>query len=427
MKIIHTSDLHLGQIIYRHYDRDDEHDRYFARLADLCVAERPDALIVSGDIFDIQQPSAAAWRRFTDHFVALHRRLPSMKIIITAGNHDSPSRLHAHRRVWEEIGTTIIGLPPAADLDRLPAGWESDYIISLPGGYVVAIPFMAAERPEMLQHLLDTVAARNTADLPVVMTGHLAVSGSDITGHDFDIGRIRTTALPNLGTGYDYLALGHIHKPQTLGHPADCMAEEAEYPAPVARYSGSALHVSCDEAYPHTISIVEIDRHCGQVRIRQHRIHQLRHFKTLPTPGEPDFNDAEEALAALETLASAPDRNPAGDYVRFRLPRTIWLPSDFSQRVYDIIARHGESLRYNPKIEWIGAAATDSGAEAVPQFEVAELQQMHDPLQFIRQTIDQYAGLDLGVIEEAFDEIRREVAALSEQKEQSTAKTRRKS
>lgn len=426
MKIIHTSDLHLGQIIYRHYDREDEHDCYFASLAGLCESESPDALIVSGDIFDIQQPSATAWSRFTGHFVALRRSVPSMQIIIIAGNHDSPSRIHAHRRVWQEIGTTLIGLPPAAATSGLPEGWETDYILSLPSGYIIVIPFMAAERPDLLQHLLDTVAERNTDSLPVVMTGHLAVSGSDISGHDFDIGRIHTTPVERLGAGYDYLALGHIHKPQTIGHQSDCMAEEVEYPSPVARYSGSALHVSCDEAYPHTISIVEIDRHCGRVKIRQHRINQLRHFKTLPAHGSPDFRDAEEALAALEDMASDPSGNPVGDYVRFRLDRSIWLPSDFNQRVYDIISRHGDCLRYNPKIEWTGADPAMSDTEERPRFEVAELQQMADPLAFIRQTIDQYPGLDYGMIEEAFEEIRREVSVITEQKEQS-AKNRRKS
>ena len=67
-----------------------------------------------------------------------------------------------------------------------------------------------------------------------------------------------------------------------------------------------------------------------------------------------------------------------------------------------------------------------SDTEEKPRFEVAELQQMADPLTFIRQTIDQYPGLDYGMIEEAFEEIRREVAVITEQKEQS-AKNRRKS
>lgn len=412
MKIIHISDLHLGQVIYRHYERVDEHDLFFDQLSAWCADESPDALLLTGDIFDIQQPSAATWRRFTDHFVNLHRRHPSMKIILLAGNHDSPSRLHAHRAVWRETGTEIVALPPAADLDTMPAGWEEDYVVSLPTGYVVALPFMAAERPALQQHLLDYVASINESGLPVVMTGHLAVTGCDITGHDFDIGRLRTVGLERLGTGYDYLALGHIHRPQTLGHTSDAMQERVEYPAPVARYAGSMLHVSCDEAYPHTVSVVEIDRHGGTVAIRQHRIKQLRHFITLPAKEESPYADAEEALSALEAYASSSD-NP--DYFRFRLQRSIWLPSDFNQRVYDIIGRHGDRLRYNPKIDWIGADPQAPSADDTPQFEVAELQQMTDPLHFIEETIDRYPGLDLDMMKSLFAEIRQEVSNLEEQ------------
>ena len=56
MKIIHTADLHLGQVIYQNYDRSDEHRHFFRQLEQWCKEEQPDALLVSGDVFDIQQP-----------------------------------------------------------------------------------------------------------------------------------------------------------------------------------------------------------------------------------------------------------------------------------------------------------------------------------------------------------------------------------
>lgn len=90
MKILHTADLHLGQVIYQNYDRTDEHDCFFSQLEQWCREERPDALVVSGDVFDIQQPSAATWKNFTDRFVRLHEASPGMHIVIVAGNHDSP-------------------------------------------------------------------------------------------------------------------------------------------------------------------------------------------------------------------------------------------------------------------------------------------------------------------------------------------------
>ena len=66
MRIIHTADLHLGQIMYQDYSRDDEHDHFFAQLESWCLDYRPDALVVSGDIFDIQQPGATVKRRFNE-------------------------------------------------------------------------------------------------------------------------------------------------------------------------------------------------------------------------------------------------------------------------------------------------------------------------------------------------------------------------
>ena len=98
MKIIHTADLHLGQVIYQNYDRADEHRHFFHQLAEWCKQEKPDALLVSGDVFDIQQPSAATKKAFTDYFVSLHQSCPTMHIIITAGNHDSASYHEDYRR-----------------------------------------------------------------------------------------------------------------------------------------------------------------------------------------------------------------------------------------------------------------------------------------------------------------------------------------
>ena len=67
MKILHTADLHLGQIIYQNYDRSDEHRHFFRQLEQWCKEEQPDALLVSGDVFDIQQPSATVKKAFTDY------------------------------------------------------------------------------------------------------------------------------------------------------------------------------------------------------------------------------------------------------------------------------------------------------------------------------------------------------------------------
>ncbi len=418
MKIIHTADLHLGQIIYQNYDRVDEHEHFFKQLRDICSEEKPDALVVSGDVFDIPQPSAATRKFFTENFVRLHDLRPEMKIVITAGNHDSSSRLQADSAVWELANAKIVGAAPSADLPETEDGWQDDYIVKLDSGYIVALPFMNGGHTKAIQSILDRVAEDNTEGKPVVMTGHLAVTGSDPTGHDFEIGKIKTQGIETLGTGYDYLALGHIHKPQTIGHQEDCMKEDVTYPSGVARYSGSALHVSCDEKYPHSVSIVEIGSRGGEVRIRQARIEQLRHFWDLPLDGS-SFNSARDAKAAVEALINEYERG----YFRLRFDYGASIEANFNNEIYDILALNDDDMRFNPKHIWTGAPVRTEGESTRPTFEVAEIQQMTDPMVFIEKTADQYPDFSLNDLRDAFDEVKAEMKRLEEE---SSAKSKKK-
>ena len=418
MKIIHTADLHLGQVIYQNYGRSDEHSHFFLQLERWCKEEHPDALLVSGDVFDIQQPSATVKKAFTDYFVHLHQECPQMHIIITAGNHDSASRIQADSSVWELAHTHLVGTPPAIDSLELDDGWQDPYIIKLGNGYVVALPYMTGERTAIIQSILDKVAEENTMGLPVVMMAHQAVTGLDATGHGFDIGTLRTLDADAMGSGFDYLALGHIHKPQTIGHQEDAMNEETCYRSPVVRYSGSALHVSCDETYPHTVSLVDIDRHEGKVHIRQLRIDELRHFYVLPSDGDA-FTSADDALEAMKTFVAEGQRG----YIRFRFDAKTDLPSNFSQMVYDALQPYNDEWRYNPKVLWTGADDDPSSGKNELVFEVAELQQMTDPMVFIERTRDQYPGLDLDDVRQAFEEVKAEMERLREEKQQQKTKT----
>lgn len=411
MKILHTADLHLGQILYQNYDRCDEHLHFFRQLTQWCQEEKPDALLVSGDVFDIQQPSTSTKKLFNEQFVKLQKALPEMHIVITAGNHDSSSRIHADRAVWTFSNTHLIGLAPS--INNEGEGWQNDYIIELPNGFIVAMPYMTGDRSEQLQSILNVVAKHNTEGKPVVMMGHLAVTGSDTTGHNFEIGSLKTQDTASLGTDYDYLALGHIHKPQTLGHPEDCMTFEAlTYPTPVVRYSGSALHVSCDEAYPHSVSVVEIDRHEGQVSLRQLRIDELHHFYTLPEAPDEAYTDEQEALNGIEAFCQSVGKG----YIRLRVNYATDLSSNFDQKVYDLLERYGNEVRYNPKTLWVGEPESGPNDIDKPTFEVAELQQMTDPVEFIEKTREQYPKLDFSSLREVFKEIEAEIQRIKEEK-----------
>lgn len=419
MRIIHTADLHFGQILYQSYTRSDEHAHFFTQLKKWCAEYRPDALLFSGDIFDAQQPGAAVKEAFTHAFVDIRDSCPEMKVVITAGNHDSASRLQAESEVWQRIGVHIVGIPPTAEIISQEYGWQDRYIIALRSGYVAALPFMQGKRSEIYQSILDRISELNIESKPVVMMAHIAVSGADITGHGFEIGTVMTQEVSEFGIGYDYLALGHIHKPQTIGRENDWMKEEVIYPSGVVRYSGSPLHVSCDEAFPHSVSLVDIPSHCSDVKITQLKISQLRHFYTLPENGE-SLESAENGLAAVRNFATG-----TGGYFRLRFKYGTPLPSNFSQLIYAMIEDKANAVRYNPKILWTDQPKQDDTNAAKPKFEVADLQQMTDPLQFISETIDSYPELDSVYLAEAFEQVRREVAAMQEESK-SKGKTQNK-
>lgn len=419
MRILHTADLHLGQVIYQNYDRCDEHHHFFKQLKKWCVDYHPDALIVSGDVFDIQQPSAATKKAFNDYFVDIYHSCPKMTIVITAGNHDSASRIQADSTIWELANTTLVGTAPSTTpVD----GWEEKYIVRLANGYIIAMPYITGERKEMLQHLLDYVAKENTGGKPVVMMGHNAVKGLDISGHNIEIGKLKAQDTESYGNGYDYLALGHIHKPQTIGHQEDALLPNVSYPAPVIRYSGSALHVSCDEAYPHTGSLVEIDSHGGTVNIVQLRINELRHFYVLPNDGS-SFENAEEAVDAVKTFC----KEKKSGYIRLRVDYKTDLPSNFNQMVYDILATTGDEVRYNPKVIWTGNDNATAEQTERPTFEVAELQQMTNPLDFVEKIIDQFPTLNMDEVRNAFVEVEEEIKRMAEEeKQKETVKSMKK-
>jgi len=239
----------------------------------------------------------------------------------------------------------------------------------------------------------------------------------DANGHNFDIGKLKTQDVDSLGEGYDYLALGHIHMPQTIGHKDDGMKEEVQYKAPVIRYSGSALHVSCDEAYPHTVSLVDIDKHGGNVNIKQLRINELRHFYILPTDGS-SFTSAEDAIEGVKEFA---EKQQSG-YFRLKVNYNVSLPSNFNQMVYDILSAYNDEIRFNPKVIWEGEPAATESTIKRPTFDVADLQQMTDPIEFIKKVDIPNLNMSLDELREAFEEVSEEIKRISEEAEKKSNK-----
>ena len=328
MKIIHTSDWHLGHILYEH-DRTAEHAAFLSQLRDIVAEEKPDALLVSGDIYDRTNPSTSVQKMYYRALLDIHSACPDMAIVVTAGNHDSKAMLELGRELWQMAGVTVVGQVERRDgmidLDR--------HIIAIRDGngdakgYVVAVPHIFDQNYPVIDEnapkeerrrvffstLLDRVAEMDTDNLPVVMMAHLTIANSNCAGHEQDVvGGINEVPQEELGDGYDYLALGHIHFPQTLRKDNS-----------VARYSGAPVPVSFDENYPHSVSVVTVER--GKLpEIREVRIRNVRPMLTVPS--EPSaFSVALDGLKEI--------RSDEECYVRLNILMDSPMPSDYMEQI----------------------------------------------------------------------------------------------
>ena len=179
MKIIHTSDWHLGHLLYN-YSREEEQQAMLQQMVHLVEEHQPDAFIISGDLFDSMQPSTTAQTMLTEALVAIHRAHPQMRIVCIAGNHDSGSRHTIYRTPWKALNVEMVG--SITRESRL-----EEYIFKVEGkGYIVAVPF-AAERfmpHDLFIRLKEMVDERNSEEqLPIFLAAHLAIARCDYRGH----------------------------------------------------------------------------------------------------------------------------------------------------------------------------------------------------------------------------------------------------
>ena len=230
------------------------------QLKELVVEQKPDLLVIAGDVYDAASPGANVQKQFSGYILELKKVAPDMPVVCISGNHDSSSRHEIFQQPWEALDVYMIGKVDVNDLKK------NIIRVGNSKGYVVAVPytnerFLDSDFYKRLEEAVKEVMAadnRNEAgdeygkSLPVVYVGHAAIQGCNFAGHsnmnDRYIGGIECTSLEELGNRYDYIALGHIHKAQTFGGGR-------------ARYCGSPLAVGFDEVRPdyiHGFSVVEI-------------------------------------------------------------------------------------------------------------------------------------------------------------------------
>ncbi|SEH32175.1 exonuclease SbcCD subunit D [Magnetospirillum fulvum] len=365
MRFLHTADWHLGQD-FHDIPREAEHQAFLDWLADQLVAQGADALLVTGDIYDSQNPPIGAQRQLYRFIAEVRRRKPNLDIVLIGGNHDSAGRLEAPGPLLDPFGVRVIGsLPRTAggglDFDRLTVPLhDSDGTVA---ALVAAVPFLRlpdlppapddCDDPliwgvgQIYREALAGVAARLEPGQALIATGHCYMTGSELS--DLSERRIlggNQHALPVdlFPADLAYVALGHLHKAQCVGGRAE------------VRYSGSPLPLSVVEReYRH--QVVMVDLKDGMAQVTPLIVPRTVEIVRVPTRGAALI---EDALAALRALSADPAR-----------PRELWpyldiviaadgpLPS-LRRDVDEAIAGKGLRLA-RLKVE-TEAAAADSAA-----------------------------------------------------------------
>ncbi|AZB42277.1 exonuclease SbcCD subunit D [Bacillus sp. FJAT-42376] len=260
MRILHTADWHLGKTLEGR-SRLPEQAAFLDELAGIVESEKIDAVIMAGDVFDTVNPPSAAEKLFYESMSRLSDK-GRRPIVVIAGNHDNPERLSA-------------ASPLAGDHHIHLIGYPSDHLLKVDvplAGQTMNIAALAYPSESRLEQVLsenfDELLMRNHYDAKIkalfesmakgfgkdtvnLAMSHLHVAGGSTSDSErpIEVGGAYTVAADSLPAAAQYVALGHLHRPQTIKR---ALTE--------ARYSGSPLAYSFSEAgYAKSVTIVEAD------------------------------------------------------------------------------------------------------------------------------------------------------------------------
>ncbi|GIE80433.1 nuclease SbcCD subunit D [Actinoplanes philippinensis] len=251
MRILHTSDWHVGKVL-KGKNRTEEHIRVLAQVVEIARAERPDLVIVAGDLYDTAAPTAEATRLVTRALSAL--RKTGARVVAIGGNHDNGAALDALRPWADAAGIELRGSYPKGDLKDLLIEGTTE------GGErwrLVALPFLSQRYAIRAAEMYDLTAAeanQTYADLMArliakisepfgepgvvnLLTAHLTIVGASTGGGEREAHTIMGYAVPAtvFPPNAHYVALGHLHRTQSVISPCP------------TRYSGSPLAVDFGE------------------------------------------------------------------------------------------------------------------------------------------------------------------------------------
>jgi len=248
MRIIHTSDWHLGQNFYSK-SRAAEHDAFLNWLLATAEQHLVDAIIVAGDIFDTGSPPSYARELYNQFVVKLQST--GCHLVVLAGNHDSVATLNESKDILAWLKTTVVASAGSAPF-VLPLRDGSDGAIFCPVPFLRPRDIVTSQAglsgQQKQQHLLGAITdyyqqqydaacqLRGDRPLPIIASGHLTTVGASKSDavREIYIGTLDAFPAQNFPPA-DYIALGHIHRPQKIGGQEHI------------RYCGSPIALSFDE------------------------------------------------------------------------------------------------------------------------------------------------------------------------------------
>jgi exonuclease SbcD len=252
MRFIHTADWHLGRLFHTVHLTDDQH-YVLGQFVDLVADVRPTAVLIAGDVYDRGVPPTEAVELLNDVLERIVRGL-GVPVVLIAGNHDSPSRLGFGSQFLATEGLHIAGRLPGSGALAVPFADDDGVLLVQAVPYADPIDVRATlDEPAIQTHeqAMRALVARAHCATPAnarsVFVGHAFVAGAQTSDSERPLSVGGAGAVPAaLFEGFDYVALGHLHRPQRVG-------------ADTVRYAGSLLTYSFDEvAQRKSVSIIEI-------------------------------------------------------------------------------------------------------------------------------------------------------------------------
>lgn len=307
MKILHTSDWHIGQYFYG-YDRTYEHNCFFLWLKKTIKERQVDVMLVAGDVFDNPNPSADAQTLYYNFLKEVTSENPELQIVITAGNHDSAGRLEAPNPLLVAMNIHVRGNIPKDYKGELE--YEDLFIPLKKNGEIlawcIAVPYLRQGNypnsesytkgvKELYDILHKEIQKVKGPDTPIIFMGHLQATGSEVSQND----RSERTIIGGLDcippeifdkNDIAYTALGHLHKAQRVSNREN------------VRYAGSPLPMSfAEKNYKQGVNLIEL-KNGGLESIT--RIDFEPPVRLLSVPQEPE--PLEYVLEKIEELPDGP-------------------------------------------------------------------------------------------------------------------------